>query len=95
MYHGKLPLAFQAMNLMGDQGREFQAVSLKDKDMPEYQYVKKWSVKTSPTLNSTYDCCYQAPALVVKGNRTRYKTELLDTLSVEKESGITTKVRTE
>ena len=95
MYHGKLPLAFQAMNLMGGQGREFQAVSLKEKDVPEDQSGNKGLAKTSPTLSSTYDCRDQALALVVKINRTREKTELLDTFYVDKESGITTKVRTE
>ena len=95
MYHGKLPLGFQVMKLMGDQGREFQVVSLKEKDVPEVQYEKEGSVKTPPTLPSAYDCCDQTRDLEVKGNRNREKTKLLDTLSVEKESGITIKVRTE
>ena len=70
-------------------------MSLKEKDVPEDQSGNKGSVKTPPTLSSTYDCRDQALALVVKINRTRDKTELLDTFYVDKESGIATKVRTE
>ena len=92
--HGKLPLAFRVLKLMGDQRGEFQAVSLKDKGVPEKLSRNKGYLKTSPTCPPTYDDRGQSPAMVVIGNITRDKTELLDMLTVDRDSVITIKVST-
>ena len=89
--HGKSSLASRVLELTGNQGRESQAAALKGTDAPEDLSGDEGGVKTAPPRPSADNGRDSTPAPAAKGDGTREKIELLDTLSVEKERGITVK----